>query len=98
MSQSSSEIRFNGQWKTEETAYRIAIRDEFQTIAYVKKSEAHPALFRGYARLIAAAPDLLAVLEAIINGLHLDPRDAEFETIVNQAEDAIEKAKGVANG
>lgn len=45
--------------------------------------------------LIAAAPELLAALETIINGHLLDPRDGDkMELAAEAAEAAINKARG----
>jgi len=89
-----------GPWYVADTKIRTSINSEHKHIAMVNYSyrgiesdvmgEEHEA----NARLIAAAPDLLAALQGLLRGIFDGPDEADAAMLIAKARDAVNKAIG----
>jgi hypothetical protein len=92
-----------GPWSTDEKEHDepyqdIRIRSCFRGICRVWIDDApchdYNAEQRANARLIAAAPELLAALQGLLRGIFDGPDEADAAMLVAKARDAVNKATG----
>ena len=82
-----------GLWETYQDAHCISVKDgEGYPLLVLRTGERSVEENEANAQLIAAAPELLAALEALLEQADLGEVDEETQPIVDQAKRAINKA------
>jgi len=69
-------------------------RDELRPSVIYATRESQLAVSAEDARLIAAAPDLLAALQGLLRGIFDGPDEADAAMLIAKARDAVNKATG----